>query len=74
MPFRTEMIGRSLLAAIRRLVGGERRRAPRHDRAQVAVTNRLANAEIRLAKKLGTTPEELFDYRRADSILSRGRR
>ena len=68
------MIVGSLLTALRRLFSREQRRGLRHDRARTEVTNRLANAEARLARKLRTTPEELFDYRRADHILGNGHR
>lgn len=64
---------RELVARLHRWLGGERRRMPRYNAEMVTVTNRLYDAEVRLARKLGTTPEELFDYRRADSILG-GRR
>lgn len=62
-----------LLGFLRGLFTGDRRRRMRIDPERVNVTNRLANAEIRLARHVGTTPEELFDYRRADHILGRRR-
>lgn len=62
-----------LIGFLRGLLTGDRRRRQRIDPERVNVTNRLADAELRLARKLRTTPEELFDYRRADRILG-GRR
>lgn len=54
-------------------LSGERRWRPRINAERVHVSKRLADAEIRLARKLGTTPEELLAYRLADRILGEGR-
>lgn len=59
----------TLLDRFRRWFGGERRQKPRMDPARVDVVNRQYAAASRLARKLGTTPEALMDYRRADRIL-----
>lgn len=56
-----------------RMLRGERRHTTRHNAEMVQVTNRLANAELTLSRKLGTTPERLFDYKRADAILGGSR-
>lgn len=48
---------------------GERRHRPRINAERIHVSKRVADAEIRLARKLGTTPDALRDYQRADRIL-----
>lgn len=52
-----------------RMLSGERRRAPRLNAERVHVVNRQYAAAERLARAVGTTPEELLDYRTADRIL-----
>ena len=54
---------------VARLLRGERRRAPRENAERVQITNRQYDAATRLARHVGTTPEEVVDYRRADRIL-----
>lgn len=61
------------MSKLRRLLTGERRRRPRYDPEKVRVTNELADLELRLARRLHTTPERLRDYHRADEILWRAR-
>lgn len=58
-----------MMRELRRLLAGERRRVPRYNAEKVHVTNRIADVELRLARHLRMAPEDLYDYRRADSIL-----
>lgn len=58
---------------IRRLKG-ERRHKPRLNAERVRYVNDQYAVAVRAARRLGTTPEELLDYRRADGILARGKR
>ena len=58
-----------LLARLRRWLRGERRHAPRHNAERVTIVNRQYTIATKLAKRYGTTPEALLDYRRADRIL-----
>lgn len=51
----------------------KRQRPPEESRERVDVVNRQYAAAARLARIIDSTPEELLDYRRADSILG-GRR
>ena len=62
---------RKMIREIRRLLAGERRRSPRHNAERVRVTNRVSDLELQVARMYGKTPEELFDYHRADRILGR---
>lgn len=63
----------SLWRRLMQLVRGERRHSFRLNAERVQVTNRQYEAAVRLARHLGTTPEDLFDYRRADRILGERR-
>lgn len=59
-----------LLGRFRRWWGGERRRVPRNrDGERTRIVNRQYAVALKLAKRYGTTPEALLDYRRADRIL-----
>jgi glutamyl-tRNA reductase len=42
---------------------------PRPNAERVQVVNRQYAVATKLAKRLGTTPEALLDYKRADRIL-----
>lgn len=65
--------GMNLLDRLRRLIRGERRQHTRPSQERVAIVNRQYAVASRLARRLGTTPEDLLDYRKADRILA-GRR
>ncbi len=57
---------------IRALVGDRRRSGNNHltpAAERVAFTNRQAEIATAVARRYGKTPEDLFDYRRADAIL-----
>ena len=56
---------------VRQLLSGERRRQPRYNPEKLQVVNRQAVVAETLARRLGTTPDELYDYRVADRILGR---
>lgn len=56
---------------LRRLFEGERRHRPRHSAEKVQVVNRQAMVAEKLARRLGTTPDELYDYHVADRILGK---
>ena len=58
-----------LLSKIRRPFNGDRRKHRRPNAERARVVNRQYEAALRLARSLGTTPEELLDYRKADRIL-----
>lgn len=58
-----------LFARFRRWWRGERRRMPRQNAERVTIVNRQYALAQKLAKRYGTTPEALLDYRRADRIL-----
>ena len=58
-----------LLAPLRRWWRGDRRRVPRQNAERVTIVNRQYAIATKLAKRYGTTPEALLDYRRADRIL-----
>jgi hypothetical protein len=60
---------RSWLHGVVRRLGGERRRAARPNAEKVQVVNRQYAVAVKLARHTGTTPEQLLDYHRADSIL-----
>lgn len=62
------MIG-SWLRALTRNLRGERRRVGRLSSERVRYVNDQYAVAVKAARKLGTTPEELLDYRRADGIL-----
>lgn len=62
-----------LLARLRRWWRGERRHSPRQNAERVTIVNRQYAIATKLAKRDGTTPEALLDYRRADRILGRRR-
>jgi len=64
---------RDFMRAIRRALGGERRRVPRLNSERVRYVNEQYAVAKKAARKLGTTPEELLDYRRADGILNHAR-
>lgn len=49
----------------------KRQRTPRETQERVDVVNRQYAAAVRLARKVGSTPEDLLDYRRADALLAR---
>lgn len=55
------------------LRSGERRHVPRVDEEQRQALKRQRVVATRLARRLGTTPEDLLDYRRADRILANHR-
>lgn len=59
------------MRTLRRMFAGERRHRPRHDAEHVRVTNELAELKTIVARRHGTTPEQLFDYTHADRILGR---
>jgi glutamyl-tRNA reductase len=59
----------NLLARLRRWWRGERRHVPRQNAERVRVVNRQYAVATKLARRLGTTPEALLDYKRADRIL-----
>ena len=59
----------SWFGGLLRRLRGERRHALRHSAEKVQVVNRQYEIATRLARHMGTTPEELLDYRRADRIL-----
>jgi len=52
-----------------RVLPGERRHVPRLSAERIQVITRQYAAAERLAQAIGTTPEELLDYRNADRIL-----
>lgn len=58
---------------MRRIFGGDRRRRPRLHPERVAISTRQDAIARRLAMHLGTTPDQLLDYHRADGILRRRR-
>lgn len=59
----------SLWRRLKSIFSGERRHSPRFQPERVDVTNRQYEVARVLASRLGTTPEELLDYRHADRIL-----
>lgn len=61
------------LTNLARRFHGERRSAPRPNAEQAEAVRRQWIVASRVAKRLGTTPEELLDYHRADGILANGR-
>lgn len=60
-----------MMRDIARWLRGERRRTRRYNAEKVQVTNRLADAELQVARMYGQPPEQLFDYYIADRILGR---
>lgn len=58
-----------MMRELRRFLSGERRRVPRPNAEHVQVSRRMAAVELRLARHLRVAPEDLYDYRRADTIL-----
>lgn len=58
-----------LIGRFRRWWSGERRRVPRRNAERITIVDRQYAIATKLAKKHGTTPDALLDYRRADSIL-----
>lgn len=56
-----------------RWLRGERREFGRLSQHRVRYVNSQYAVAVKAARKLGTTPEELLDYRHADRILG-GRR